>query len=193
MYHVATMRYSIITCMHVATMRYSCMHVATKRLYGHAHFSYSCMHVATKRLYGPAIFSRQDAVVIHASVQTSLIREAPACRHRPSAIVHQKLLFLFTCFIRFCTCFMHVLCAFIFCFYLFHACLVCFYLLSSTMDFPLPWVEVLRKCSSSLQPHAYTSEQSHARHVSLTCFSQTISWLLCLLSLVCCKHSQVRI
>ena len=93
------------------------MHVATKRLYGHAHFSYSCMHVATKRLYGPAIFSRQDAVVIHASVQTSLIREAPACRHRPSAIVHQKLLFLFTCFIRFCTCFMHVLCAFIFVFF----------------------------------------------------------------------------
>ena len=94
------------------------MHVATKRLYGHAHFSYSCMHVATKRLYGPAIFSRQDAVVIHASVQTSLIREAPACRHRPSAIVHQKLLFLFTCFIRFCNCFMHVLCAFIFVFLL---------------------------------------------------------------------------
>ena len=113
------------------------MHVATKRLYGHAHFSYSCMHVATKRLYGPAIFSRQDAIVIHASVQTSLFREPRTCRHRPSAIIHQKLLFLFTCFILFFLLVSCMCCVLLYLvFYSFHACVVCLYLFSSTMDFP---------------------------------------------------------
>ena len=126
------------------------MHVATKRLYGHAHFSYSCMHVATKRLYGPAIFSRQDAVVIHASMRTSLIRETRTCRHRPSEIVHQKLLFLFSCLILFFTCFMHVLCAFIFGFLLV-SCMCCV-LLSIFLHhgFFLPSMEVLPKMLAML-------------------------------------------